>query len=396
MSKAQLVITAVVLEGRSKSEVARDYDVSRHWVQQLCKRYDAEGAAAFEPRSRRPHRNPRAVGTDARRKDRAATQNAGPSRLRRRRRHHRRPPRPRPQQSPMCLRCPRSGGSCPAADSSPPSRTNDPGQHGSASKPTCPTNAGKPTSPTGASPTAPPSRSSTSSTTTPAWPSPATPGAYRQRPRRRRHLPAAFTDLGHSGHPAHRQRRHLHRPTPRRRPHRPGNHPGHTGHQLPDSRPYHPQTCGKVERFHQTLKKWLTAQPPAPTIAELQHHSTISAATTTSIRPHRALARRTPIQAYTARPKAVPTGTPSRRTAASATTASTPPASSPSATTAACTTSAWATDAGTNVPVLIDDRDIRVLTATPANSSANSSSTPTATTNHAASNAETHPKTGCR
>ena len=35
MSKAQLVITAVVLEGRSKSEVARDYDVSRTWVQQL-------------------------------------------------------------------------------------------------------------------------------------------------------------------------------------------------------------------------------------------------------------------------------------------------------------------------------------------------------------------------
>jgi transposase len=61
MSKAQLVITAVVLEGRSKSEVARDYDVSRYWVQQLVKRYHAEGAAAFEPRSRRPHHHPRAV-----------------------------------------------------------------------------------------------------------------------------------------------------------------------------------------------------------------------------------------------------------------------------------------------------------------------------------------------
>jgi transposase len=45
MSKAQLVITAVVLEGRSKSEVARHYDVSRQWVQQLCKRYEADGDA---------------------------------------------------------------------------------------------------------------------------------------------------------------------------------------------------------------------------------------------------------------------------------------------------------------------------------------------------------------
>ena len=64
MSKAQLVITAVVLEGHSKSEIARDYDVSRTWVQPLCKRYEAEGAAASTPRSRRPHHNPRAISTE--------------------------------------------------------------------------------------------------------------------------------------------------------------------------------------------------------------------------------------------------------------------------------------------------------------------------------------------
>jgi transposase len=61
MSKAQLVITAVVLEGRSKSEVARDYELSRYWVQQLVTRYQTEGTAAFAPHSRRPHTNACAI-----------------------------------------------------------------------------------------------------------------------------------------------------------------------------------------------------------------------------------------------------------------------------------------------------------------------------------------------
>jgi hypothetical protein len=46
--------------GRSaKSAVARDYGVSRRWVQILVARYLAEGEAAFEPRSRRPRTGPR-------------------------------------------------------------------------------------------------------------------------------------------------------------------------------------------------------------------------------------------------------------------------------------------------------------------------------------------------
>ncbi|HET9871900.1 MAG TPA: helix-turn-helix domain-containing protein [Propionibacteriaceae bacterium] len=64
MSLARLVITAVTVEQRSKSAVARDYGVSRVWVQQLVHRYQREGPAAFEPRSRRPHSNPRAVSLD--------------------------------------------------------------------------------------------------------------------------------------------------------------------------------------------------------------------------------------------------------------------------------------------------------------------------------------------
>jgi putative transposase len=42
------------------------------------------------------------------------------------------------------------------------------------------------------------------------------------------------------------------------------------GARVIHSSPYHPQTCGKVERHHQTLKKWLAAQPPPATLADLQ------------------------------------------------------------------------------------------------------------------------------
>jgi len=58
MSLARLVVTAVRIEGRSKSEVARDYRVSRRWVHELVKRFDAEGEAGLVPRSRRPHTSP--------------------------------------------------------------------------------------------------------------------------------------------------------------------------------------------------------------------------------------------------------------------------------------------------------------------------------------------------
>ena len=61
MSKARLVITAVVTEGRSQGEVARAYGVSQGWVSRLVARYRSEGEAAFEPRSRRPRTSPRAI-----------------------------------------------------------------------------------------------------------------------------------------------------------------------------------------------------------------------------------------------------------------------------------------------------------------------------------------------
>ena len=76
------------------------------------------------------------------------------------------------------------------------------------------------------------------------------------------------------------------------------------------SRPYHPQTCGKVERFHQTLKKWLAHGPRARTRDRLQAQLDVFRTYYNTVRPHRALGRRTPQQAYDARPKALATGTP--------------------------------------------------------------------------------------
>lgn len=61
MSKARLVITAVTVERRPVSEVARSYGVARSWVYALLGRYREEGEAAFEPRSRRPRTCPRAI-----------------------------------------------------------------------------------------------------------------------------------------------------------------------------------------------------------------------------------------------------------------------------------------------------------------------------------------------
>src|SRR5919201_2605953 len=70
--------------------------------------------------------------------------------------------------------------------------------------------------------------------------------------------------------------------------------------------PGHPQTQGKTERFHQTLQRWLAARPAARTIAELQRQLEEFREHYNERRPHRALHRRTPGDAYRATPKAAP------------------------------------------------------------------------------------------
>jgi hypothetical protein len=75
-----------------------------------------------------------------------------------------------------------------------------------------------------------------------------------------------------------------------------------------NSRPNHPTTCGKVERYQQTMKKWLAAQPDQPTtIAELQALIDVFVDQYNQHRPHRSLEHRaTPATLYTSRPKATP------------------------------------------------------------------------------------------
>ena len=61
MSKAHLILTALFVDHQSPAEVAARYGVHRAWVYKLKARYEAEGEAAFDPRSRRPKTSPTAL-----------------------------------------------------------------------------------------------------------------------------------------------------------------------------------------------------------------------------------------------------------------------------------------------------------------------------------------------
>jgi transposase len=172
MSMARLVVTAVRLEGRPISQVARDYAVSRRWVHELVRRYDTHGQAGLEPRSRRPHRSPHATPPGVEEhivtlRKQLAEQglDAGAHTIAY---HLAQRGLPAPSVATIWRVLTRRGLVT-------PNPRNARARPGNASRPTSPTSSGRPTSPTGHSPTPLRSRSSTCSTTTPAWPWPATP-----------------------------------------------------------------------------------------------------------------------------------------------------------------------------------------------------------------------------
>jgi transposase InsO family protein len=306
MSLARLVITAVTVEGRSKSAVARDYGITRFWVQTLVKRFEADGEAAFQPRSRRPHSNPRSVGleledriirlrktlttkgVDAGAETIAAHLHAAgvdpvPAvstiwRILSRRGFVVPQPQKRPRSSwkRFCAEQPNQRWQADIthwrlADGSEVEILNILDDHSRV----CIASLARRVT-TGVQVWA------TFAAAFDIWGVPA----------------EVLTDNGavFTGKQRGQGRVVLEVQL------------GLRGVRISHSRPYHPQTCGKVERFHQTQKKWLAAQRPAATIAGLQRQLDRFQLYYNTIRPHRALHRRTPAQAYAARPKAVPTG----------------------------------------------------------------------------------------
>jgi transposase InsO family protein len=307
MSLAELVIMSVTLEGRSKSEVARDYKISRYWVQQLVRRFEAEGDAAFQPRSKRPHGNPRAIsialedriirlrkelskqGLDAGAEtirvhlQRQPAVDRLPSnstiwRILSRRGFVTPQPRKRPKHAGTRFQAamPNERWQADAthwqlADGTPVEILNIIDDH---------------------------SRLDLVSDARLTMTGPQVLTSFRKA-FRHHGLPArVLTDNGaiFTGTPRGGGRVALEIELDL------------LGIGFDHSRPYHPQTCGKVERFHQTQKKWLAAQPAATTLADLQRQLDRFRRYYNSVRPHRAVGRRTPEQAYAARPKARPTG----------------------------------------------------------------------------------------
>jgi transposase InsO family protein len=307
MSLAELVITSVKVEGRSKSEVARDYKVSRFWVQQLVNRYEAEGEVAFLARSRRPHTSPHAVAPEI--EDRVLRLrkelfknglDAGAETIRvhlqrdldivavpavstiwrilTRRGFITPQPRKRPKSAGTRFEADMPNERWQAdithwqlADGTTAEILNIEDDHSRLNL-------------------ASDARLTTSG---------ADVVASFRRAFRRHGIPArVLTDNGMvfttrlSGGTGGRNSLELEL--------------GLLGVRFDHSRPYHPQTCGKVERFHQTQKKWLAAQPPAATITGLQRQLDRFRSYYNTTRPHRAINRRTPAEAYTARPKATP------------------------------------------------------------------------------------------
>ena len=309
MSKARLVITAVTVEKRPVSEIARTYGVARSWVYALLARYEAEGEAAFEPRSRRPKTSPTAISADTAdlivrlRKELAGQGlDAGPDTICWHLRHHHQvsvapatisryltrhglvvpEPRKRPKSSYIRFAA-EQPNECwqsdftryPLADGTDTEVLSWLDDH---------------------------SRYALRLTCHQPVTGPVVLAAFRAAVAEHGIPAATLTDNGLVY-------------TTRFAGGRGGrngfeNELRRLGVRQKNGKPNHPQTQGKVERFQQTLKKWLAAQSPrAASLAQLQAQIDAFTSYYNHQRPHRSLPHRaTPAAAYAGRPKAAPGG----------------------------------------------------------------------------------------
>lgn len=306
MSLARLVVTAVRLEGRTKAEVSRDYGVSPRWVYELVRRFDAEGEVGLEPRSRRPHRSPRRTsealeeeivalrkelldqGLDAgahtiayhlsrRHPDAAVPSVATIWRILSRRGFVTPQPQKRPRSSfvRFCAEMPNERWQADIthwkiAGGAEVEVLNVIDDH---------------------------SRFLVGSDARAVFKAADVVATFHGAGAAHGFPASLLTDNGAVFTAASRGGRCAMETELDR-----------LGIRYVHSSPYHPQTCGKVERFHQTLKRWLAKQEPARTVADLQVLLERFRGYYDTVRPHRAIGRRTPEEAFTARPKATPAG----------------------------------------------------------------------------------------
>ncbi|MCZ2849819.1 IS481 family transposase [Modestobacter sp. VKM Ac-2978] len=312
MSKARLVITAIEVEGRSPAEVIETYGVSKSWLYELLARYRAEGDAAFEPRSRRPRSSPGATAPATvelvlglRKQLAESGLDAGADTIGWHLTHHHQTSLARATIHRILTR---AG----AVTHEPAKRPKSSYIRFAAEQPN-ETWQSDFTHYRLATPDGTPgadteiitwlddhSRLALHVTAHTRITGPIVLNTFRQAADLHGYPASTLTDngtvyttrfaggRGGRNHLEHELRR--------------------LGITQKNSRPNHPTTCGKVERFQQTLKNWLRAQPIQPgTIADLQALIDVFVDTYNCHRPHRSLPRRaTPATAYTARPKAAP------------------------------------------------------------------------------------------
>jgi transposase InsO family protein len=312
MSKTRLVITAVVIQNRPVPEVAAEYGVSRSWLYRLLALYHREGEAVFEPRSRRPKTVPTAIAAEAvdlivelREKLAATGLDAGPDTIRWHLEHHHQvtvsratisryltkaglvvpEPKKRPKSSYIRFQAELPNERW-QSDFTHYRLTNPDGSPGMDTEilswlDDC-------------------SRYALSVTAHPRVTGDIVLATFRETVATHGIPAATLTDNGMVF-------------TTRLS----GGKGGRNGLETElrrlevrqiNSTPNHPTTCGKVERFQQTLKKWLRAQPVQPaTVEQLQALLDAFVETYNNHRPHRSLPHRaTPATIYTSRPKATP------------------------------------------------------------------------------------------